>query len=774
MELILAAMVAAVVGAVVGVVMARRGRGAGLGPADAGAGGRSEVRGPGAPAGSVDGAGGDGAAGAGSVSAQAAGTAAPRSAPGDEAATRGARALTTRDTAASAGGGARGGDAGATPHAGPAASGPAAAAAHGTASGSAAPGAHDAVSGVPGVAGTGGVGNQGPADAPSEAGESAGGRTSRFAPSAAQAGEGSALPTSRHAGPGAAASDDAMDSFGDPAHLEEAFSPAEDPDAEADDVAPDSPRQVSPSQRGRAPAGRGPAPGVRGPTGRRGGDPARATLAAVPRAASSVAPAGAPVRPGSFDAPVPGAVRAPAAVPDADEAAAQLAAAAREREQSETELRERRSEIARIEERVLSKEETLGVRLNELERRQRSLDDRARNLDNTALQLKAAKQLQLRELERIAHLSAQQARQILLRELQDELSHDAAKLVRQAEESAKHDADRRVRSILATCMQRIAGGHAVETTVSVVNLQSDDLKGRIIGREGRNIRTLETLTGIDFIIDDTPSAVILSGFDGVRREIARLTLEKLLQDGRIHPARIEEAYEQARSEIDARIVTVGEEALFEAKVGSVHPELVKLLGRLRYRTSYGQNVLSHSVECAHLAAMIAEELGASPKTARRAALLHDIGKAVSHEMEGPHALVGGQLARRYQETEAVAHAMEAHHGEVELQTVEAVIVQVADALSGARPGARGESLEQYVKRLRDLEKIATRHDGVDKVYAMQAGREIRVVVKPEDVDDDQAALISHKIARDLEHELEYPGQIKVTVIRESRAVDYAK
>jgi ribonuclease Y len=440
----------------------------------------------------------------------------------------------------------------------------------------------------------------------------------------------------------------------------------------------------------------------------------------------------------------------------------------------EAELRERRAEIARIEERLLTKEESLGVRLNELERRQRSLDDRSRNLDNTALQLKAAKQLQLRELERIAHLSSHQARQILLRELQDELRHDTARLVRQAEEEAKRDADRRVRSILATCMQRIASGHAVETTVSVVNLQSDDLKGRIIGREGRNIRALETLTGIDFIIDDTPSAVVLSGFDGVRREIARLTLEKLLQDGRIHPARIEEAYEQARSEIDGRIVQVGEEALFEAKVGSLHPELVKLLGRLHYRTSYGQNVLAHSVECAHLAAMMADELGASNKTARRAALLHDIGKAVSHEIEGPHALVGGQLARRYKEPEAVAHAMEAHHGEVEMQTVEAVLVQVADALSGARPGARGESLEQYVKRLRDLEKIATRHDGVDKVYAMQAGREIRVVVKPEDVDDDQAALISHKIARDLEHELEYPGQIKVTVIRESRAVDYAK
>jgi ribonucrease Y len=300
----------------------------------------------------------------------------------------------------------------------------------------------------------------------------------------------------------------------------------------------------------------------------------------------------------------------------------------------------------------------------------------------------------------------------------------------------------------------------------VVELKSDELKGRIIGREGRNIRSLETLTGIDFIIDDTPGAVLLSGFDGVRREIARLTLERLLQDGRIHPARIEEAYHQAKSEIDQHIVEVGEQAVFEANV--------KLLGKLRFRTSYGQNVLHHSVECARLASMLAEELGADPRVAARAALMHDIGKAVSHETEGPHALVGGELARRYKETEAVAHAMEAHHNEVEPQTVEAVIVQIVDALSGARPGARGESLEQYVKRLHELEAIATRHEGVEKVYAMHAGREVRVIVHPEEIDDDDAALLSHRIARDVERELEYPGQIKVTVIRESRATDYAK
>ena len=440
----------------------------------------------------------------------------------------------------------------------------------------------------------------------------------------------------------------------------------------------------------------------------------------------------------------------------------------------ESELGARRAEIARIEERLLSKQEALDLRLAELTRKEQSLDDRARNLERDAEKLKASKQEHLRELERVAGLSAGQARQILLKELEDALRHDSARLVRQVEEESKREADRRARNILATVMQRMAAGHAVETTVSVVELQSDDLKGRIIGREGRNIRTLETLTGIDFIIDDTPGAVILSGFDGVRREIARITLEKLLQDGRIHPARIEEAYYQAKSDIDQHIMEVGEQAVFEAGVGALHPELTKLLGRLHYRTSYGQNVLAHSIECAHLAAMLAGELGASAKTARRAALLHDIGKGVTHEVEGPHALVGGQIARKYKESEAVAHAMEAHHNEVEMQTVEAVIVQMADALSGARPGARGESLEQYVTRLRNLEEIAMRHPGVEKVHAMQAGREVRVIVSPEDIDDDAAALLSHQIARDVEKELEYPGQIKVTVIRESRAVDYAK
>jgi ribonucrease Y len=460
--------------------------------------------------------------------------------------------------------------------------------------------------------------------------------------------------------------------------------------------------------------------------------------------------------------------------PDPAAIAAPVGGAIASSEDIEDELRVRRSELTRLEERLRAREGSLELQVQELNERERALDDRQRNVDHAREELKAAKRDQLRELERVAGLSAGQAKQIMMHELEDELRHESARLIRQVEEETRHDADRRARSILAAVMQRVASSHAVETTVSVVELKSDELKGRIIGREGRNIRTLETLTGIDFIIDDTPGAVLLSGFDGVRREIARLTLERLLQDGRIHPARIEEAFHQAKSEIDQRVVEVGEQAVFEANVGSVHPELVKVLGKLRFRTSYGQNVLAHSVECARLAAMLAAELGGDPRVAARAALLHDIGKAVSHEAEGPHALVGGELARRYKESEAVAHAMEAHHNEVELQTVEAVIVQIVDALSGARPGARGESLEHYVKRLHELEAIAGRHTGVDKVYAMHAGREIRVIVHPDEIDDDAAALLSHEIAREVEKQLDYPGQIKVTVIRESRATDYAR
>jgi len=410
---------------------------------------------------------------------------------------------------------------------------------------------------------------------------------------------------------------------------------------------------------------------------------------------------------------------------------------------------------------------TLTRREDSLARREADLEAERQALAETRRELERA-------LEQAAGMSASRAKQLLLQEIEDQARHDAARRIRQIEEETKRDAERRVRNILSVCMQRLAAGHATETTVSVVQLSTDDMKGRIIGREGRNIRALENLTGVDFIIDDTPGAVVLSGFDGVRREIAKLTLEKLLQDGRIHPARIEETYYQAKSELEDHIVEVGEQSVFEAGVQGLNPELIKLLGRLKFRTSYGQNVLAHSVEVSRLAGMMAEELGASAKTARRAALLHDIGKAVTHEIEGPHALVGGELARKYGESEAVAHAMEAHHNEVEPQTIEAVIVQAADALSGARPGARGESLEQYVKRLRDLEELAMRHKGVERVYAMQAGREIRVMVAPGAIDDDAATLLSYEIAREIEKELEYPGQIKVTVIRESRAVEYAR
>ncbi len=423
-------------------------------------------------------------------------------------------------------------------------------------------------------------------------------------------------------------------------------------------------------------------------------------------------------------------------------------------------LAERSAGLDRRSDSITRREETLGRREAELDHEREALAESRSEVE--------------RKLERVAGMSGAKAKQVLLDEISDQAKHDAARRLRQIEEETKREAERRVRNILSVCMQRLAAGHAAETTVSVVQLSADDMKGRIIGREGRNIRALENLTGVDFIIDDTPGAVVLSGFDGVRREIARLTLEKLLQDGRIHPARIEETYYQTKSELEGHIIELGEQGALDAGVQGVHPELVKLLGRLRFRTSYGQNVLAHSIEVAQLAALMADELGASAKTARRAALLHDIGKSVTHEIEGPHALVGGELARKYGESEAVAHAMEAHHNEVEPQTIEAVIVQSADALSGARPGARGESLEQYVKRLRDLEHIATRHKGVDKVYAMQAGREIRVMVAPGAIDDDAATLLSHKIAREIEKELEYPGQIKVTVIRESRAVEYAR
>jgi ribonuclease Y len=352
--------------------------------------------------------------------------------------------------------------------------------------------------------------------------------------------------------------------------------------------------------------------------------------------------------------------------------------------------------------------------------------------------------------------------------------HELARTARQLEEEARADARRRARALVADALQRVASSHTAETTSTVVELASDEMKGRIIGREGRNIRALEHLTGVDFIIDDTPHAVVLSSFDGLRREVARVTLEKLIADGRIHPARIEDAYDQARSELDEHIRQAGEQAVYEANCGAVHPELVQILGRLRFRTSYGQNVLLHTLEVVHLAGLMASELGASVKTAKRAALFHDLGKAMTHEVEGSHASISAQLARRYGETQGVVHAIEAHHYEVQPQTVESVLLIAADAISASRPGARGESLEHYVKRLESLEEIAVSKPGVAKAYALQAGREIRVIVEPTEVDDDAAALLSHEIAREIEDQLEYPGQVRVIVIRESRSIEVAR
>ena len=426
-----------------------------------------------------------------------------------------------------------------------------------------------------------------------------------------------------------------------------------------------------------------------------------------------------------------------------------------------------------MEERALRNQESLEVQRADVERRAQALDDRERNLAAQLDELKQSKRVQRRELERVSGLSASQAKQLLVAEVEQEAQVQAGVRLRQIEEETRNEAERRARSILSVAMQRLAATHASESTTRLVELPSDEMKGRIIGREGRNIRALEKVTGVDVIIDETPSAVMLSSFDGVRREIARITLERLIADGRIHPALIEETHESVASEIEGRIAEEGEQAALDAKVHGLDPELISLLGQLRYRTSYGQNVLDHLVETSHLAAMMASELGVSIDTARRAALLHDIGKAVTHEVEGPHALVGGKIARRLGEPEAVAHAMEAHHNEVEPRTVEAVIVQAADAVSGARPGARGDSLEEYVARLRDLEDIAMRFDGVERVFAMRAGREIRVAVDPGAVDDERAALISHEIATAIANEMEFPGRIKITVVRESRSTAFA-
>jgi ribonuclease Y len=446
----------------------------------------------------------------------------------------------------------------------------------------------------------------------------------------------------------------------------------------------------------------------------------------------------------------------------------------RVRGEVEAELRDRRTELAGAEQRMVQREEQLEARALEQDRRDQSLRDREANTQKLADELEESRREVLETLERISGMSTAQAREALLQRTEEEARHDMAKIVRQVEEEARREADRRARNILSLSIQRTAANHVAETTVSVVNLPSDDMKGRIIGREGRNIRTLENVTGIDFIIDDTPEAVVLSGFDGVRRETARLTLTKLITDGRIHPARIEEMYGQAQAEVEAAMEEAGEQACFDTNVHGVAPELVRVLGRLKYRTSYGQNVLNHSVEVAHLAGIMAAELGANVKIAKRAGLLHDIGKAVDHEVDGSHAEISQQLAKKYHESQSVIHAIQAHHQDIEPQTIEAVLIQAADAISAARPGARRESLENYVKRLEALEEIAEKHKGVEKCFAMQAGREVRVMVKPAEIDDGGTTLLARDIAKEIETQLDYPGQVKVTVIRESRAVDYAK
>jgi ribonucrease Y len=443
------------------------------------------------------------------------------------------------------------------------------------------------------------------------------------------------------------------------------------------------------------------------------------------------------------------------------------------RAELEAELRERRDTVMKIEERVISKEDDIDRKLTELTRREQGVADREIHLRQLQEEMRELRDGQRSELERIAGMTMGQARQRILADSEEQVRHELAGRVRQMEEEAQTEAKRRARNLVADALQRVAASAAAETTVTLVELQSDDMKGRIIGREGRNIRALEHLTGVDFIIDDTPNAVVLSSFDGIRREVARMTLLKLIEDGRIHPTRIEEMYYLSKAELDEHVRQAGEQAVFEANCGEFSDELVKILGRLRFRTSYGQNVLRHTLEVVQLAGIMAAEVEASVKTAKRAALLHDLGKAMTHEVEGSHAQISTQLARRYGESPAVCHAIEAHHYEVQPQTVEAVLLIAADAISASRPGARGEGLEHYVKRLEALEELAGRHPGVEKVYALQAGREIRVLVKPQEIDDDGAVLLSHEIAREIEDHLEYPGQIKVTVIRESRAIDVA-
>src|SRR6266487_1832515 len=441
---------------------------------------------------------------------------------------------------------------------------------------------------------------------------------------------------------------------------------------------------------------------------------------------------------------------------------------------AEAEARSRFAEVQRREGRLLAREEGLEDKAGLIDRREASLHEREESAEALRRDLEAAAEEQRRRLEQIAAMTASEAKLLLIKQIEEEAKRDAMGLVRDLEQQAREEADRRARKIVTLAIQRIASEQTSESTVAVLPLPSDDMKGRIIGREGRNIRAYEAVTGVNLIIDDTPEAVLLSCFDPVRREVGRLTLEKLVSDGRIHPARIEETYERAKVEVESEVRRAGEDACLEVGITDLHPELIRVLGRLKYRTSYGQNVLRHLIETAHLAGIMASELGLDVRLAKRCGFLHDIGKALTHEVEGSHAIIGAELARRLKEAPEVVHAIEAHHGEVEARTVEAVLCMAADAISGGRPGARRETLESYIKRLERLEEIANSYPGVDKVFAMQAGREVRIMVKPEDIDDVAAQVLARDLAKRVEQELQYPGQIKITVVREIRSVEYAK
>jgi len=446
----------------------------------------------------------------------------------------------------------------------------------------------------------------------------------------------------------------------------------------------------------------------------------------------------------------------------------------RQRTESERELNERRKEVQRQERRIQQKEETLDKKLEGLESKENAINTKNKKADERLAEAEAVKKSQFDMLERISGFTVEQAKEYMLKSLEDKLTHEKAVKIREFEQQAREEAENNAREIISLAIQRCAADHVAEATISVVPLPNDDMKGRIIGREGRNIRAIETMTGVDLIIDDTPEAITLSCFEPVRREVARIALERLISDGRIHPARIEETIEKARREVDATIKQEGERAVIEAGVNGIHPELIKLLGRLRYRTSYGQNVLNHSLEVAYLCGIMASELGLDPTLARRAGLLHDIGKALDHEIEGSHVDIGVDVARKYKESEAVVHAIQAHHGDVEAKTIIACLVQATDAISAARPGARRENLENYIKRLEKLEAVASSFNGVERCYAIQAGREIRIMVKPDVVNDDRMVLLAREICDKIEQDLEYPGQIKVNIIRESRAIEYAK